>query len=531
MADKTKPEDSPAFYKSLFENMLDGLAYGQMIFDEQGNPVDYIYLQVNKNVEKLLGVKDIAGKRVTEVIPGIEASNPGWIETHGRVALTGKPERFETYIKPLSVWLSISLFSTKKTFFVSIFQNITNQKRIEKNLEDARIAAQNVLEDLSVEKSRYEDLAKDLEKFKLALDSASDNVIITDPEGIVIYVNKSVEAVTGYRPEEAIGKKSGALWKAPMPLAYYQKMWETIKTQKKVFTSEIQNKRKNGSIYTAEISISPIINKDGEVEFFVSIERDITKEKEIDQAKDEFMSLASHQLRTPPSIIGWYAETLQSGDLGPMNEKQAEYVSEIYKANQRMVATINSLLNISRIEMGTFSITPKEIDVKSIIDETLKELMSRFHRGAEVKKDYDPNMGSFNADPEIMAIIVDNLLSNAFKYSPSNNVKIDIAIKKENDFLVLSVKDYGIVIPPKDQNKIFIKLFRADNAVTASPDGTGLGLYMIKKIIVDGLGGKIWFDSEENKGTTFYVSFPVSGMKEKSGTSKLIWTSSSPPVL
>ena len=246
----------------------------------------------------------------------------------------------------------------------------------------------------------------------------------------------------------------------------------------------------------------------------VEVFRDISKEKEIDKIKSEFMSLASHQLRTPPSIIGWYAEVLQSGDLGPLNEKQSDYVKEIYKANQRMIAIINSLLNVSRIEAGTFSISPKNIEIKEIIDETVKELESRFNRTTELKKEYDPSLSAFQADPNIFQIIIDNLLSNAFKYTPPQNTKIEVAAKMEDDSLVLSVKDNGVGIPLKDRDRVFEKLFRADNAVSANPDGTGLGLYMIKKIIVNGLGGKIWFDSEEGKGSTFYVSIPSSGMKE-----------------
>jgi signal transduction histidine kinase len=186
-----------------------------------------------------------------------------------------------------------------------------------------------------------------------------------------------------------------------------------------------------------------------------------------------------------------------------------------------MIAVINSLLNISRIEMGTFAISPREIDIKSIIDETLKELASRFNRKIEVIKNYDPHLGLPKVDPNILQIIIDNLLSNSFKYSPPENTKIEIVAKIDNNSLLLSVKDNGIGIPLKDQSRVFEKLFRADNAVSVNPDGTGLGLYMIKKIIVDGLGGKIWFDSEENKGATFYLSLPASGMKEKTGTTVL----------
>lgn len=476
--------------------MLDGLAYGQVIYDERGEAIDYIYLQVNKNFEKLTGLKDVIGKKVTEVVTDIGTSNPDWIPAHGRVATTGKPERFEEYIAPLSKWFFISLYSTQKGFFISVFQNITERKQMEKNMED----------------------------FKLALDNISDNVIITDPEGVVVYVNKAVEKATGYKPDEVIGKKSGALWKTPMPLAYYQNMWNVIKAQKKVFVGEIQNRRKNGELYTAIISISPVLDAKSDVEFFVSIERDVTKEREVERAKNEFLSLASHQLRTPPSIIGWYTEMLQSGELGPINEKQADYLKEIYAANKRMIAIINSLLNISRIEMGTFAISPKEIDLKAIVDETAKELSSQFKRTIIMKADYDPSIKSFKADPNIIQIVIDNLLSNAFKYSPPENTTIEITARVENDFFFLSVKDNGIGIPAKDQARVFEKLFRADNAISANPDGTGLGLYMIKKVIVDGLGGKIWFASDENNGTTFSVSLPISSMNEKTGTTALSQT-------
>jgi signal transduction histidine kinase len=248
-----------------------------------------------------------------------------------------------------------------------------------------------------------------------------------------------------------------------MPAEYYQIMWDIIKRQKKVFVGEIQNKRRNGELYTAALSISPLLDKNGDVMFFVGVERDITKEKEIDRAKSEFVSLASHQLRTPPSIIGWYTETLQSGDLGPINEKQADYLAEIYRANQRMIAVINSLLNISRIEMNSFSMSPRETDVTGIIDETIRELNVRFNRTITIRKHYDPALGFFNVDPNIAEIIVENLLSNSFKYTPPENAEIEITAKRDHDALFLSVQDNGIGILPKDEGQIFEKLFRADN--------------------------------------------------------------------
>jgi PAS domain S-box-containing protein len=641
-------------YKSFFENAFDGLAYCQVVFDAQKHPIDFIYKVVNKNFEKLTGLKGIAGKRVAELAPETAQFNKELFEMYGRVSSLKKPERVKTYLGKLSRWFLISMYVPQNGFFMVALEDVTDQKQRDKDLSDARMAAQNVFEDLSAEETKYEATASNLEKFKLALDNISDNVIITNPEGIVVYANEAVQKVTGYTPEEVIGKKSGALWKTPMPLPYYQKLWDTIKNQKKTFVGEIQNRRKNGEIYTATINISPILGANGTIDFFMSVERDITeeltakkkltdakatdeailfgigdglvvtdrdgkiimtnhafeemlgwktseaigkqatdilkrfddagniipfkervltqvlagekiatpitnhsyfkrkngtqfpvrivvtpvfidnaivgavevfqditKEREVDRAKSEFISLASHQLRTPPSIIGWYTETLQSGDLGPINEKQAGYLAEIYRANQRMVAIINSLLNISRIEMNTFAISPKAIDIKEIINETVRELESRFHRKIELTMNYNPQIGLFEADPNIMQIIIDNLLSNSFKYSPPENTKIEITVSMEKGSLLLSVKDNGIGIPGKDQGRVFEKLFRADNAIVTNPDGTGLGLYMIKKIVVDGLNGTTWFDSKENNGSTFYVSIPSSGMKEKKGATTL----------
>jgi PAS domain S-box-containing protein len=396
-----------------------------------------------------------------------------------------------------------------------------------KDYGDQNKAILNILEDVEKEKINAENLANDLEKFKLAVDNASDQVVITDAEGIVIYGNNAVEKITGFKPEEAVGKKAAILWKYPMPVEYYKNLWDVIKNQKKVFNGEIQNKRKNGEIYTALISISSVLDKNDNIIYFVAIERDITKEKEVDKAKTEFVSLASHQLRTPLSAINWYTEMLLAGDAGSINEEQKKYLEEIAIGNKRMVDLVDDLLNVSRLDMGTFAVDLKPIKIFDLVKSVLienKPLILEKKLVVEELYGEESDM-EFLADEKLLRIIFQNLISNAVKYTPSEG-KIKVNISKFNfnndqdlggeeikeESLIFSVTDSGMGIPKNQHNKIFSKLFRADNAKESETEGTGLGLYVIKSI-VNQSGGLVWFKSEENKGSTFYVAFPFSGMR------------------
>ncbi len=402
-----------------------------------------------------------------------------------------------------------------------------------KELEDQKSAILNILEDVEKEKDNVEKAARELEKFKLAVDNASDHVIITDPEGVVIYGNKSVERITGFKSEEVVGKKAGSLWKMPMPTEYYKNLWDIIKFKKEIFIGEIQNKRKNGDLYIANISISPVLDNKNNVIYFVAIEHDITKEKEIDKAKTEFVSLASHQLRTPLSAINWYTEMLLAEDAGKINEEQKKYLNEVAIGNRRMVELVDALLNVSRLDLGTFIIEPEPENVAELARSVLSELGPQIkEKKLKIEEIYKDNLPQdFKADKKLLRMVLQNLLSNAVKYTQAGGeVKINISIlgkdesfgdkKITEESLAFSVSDSGMGIPLNQQEKIFSKLFRADNARESETEGTGLGLYIIRSII-DQSGGDVWFKSEEGKGTTFYVTFPSSGMKKKEGTKKL----------
>ncbi len=398
-------------------------------------------------------------------------------------------------------------------------------QRIEE-LSDVRKAMTNLLSDLVKEQEELiavkmsEDiLVKDLEKFKLAVDNVYDGIVITDPNAIVLYANEAMERLTGFSIEEILGKKSGTLWKKPMSLEYYQKMWDIIKIQKKSFIGEIENRRKDDGIYAVSMSISPILDKNGEIEFFVEVQHDISKEKEIDKAKTEFVSLASHQLRTPLSTINWYAEMLLSGDVGVLSDGQQKYLEEVYRSNQRMVTLVNALLNVSRLELGTFMVEPEHLDAIELVRSVLGEHAPQIQeKKIIVSTNFDSHTLMIHADPKLLRMVVQNIISNAVKYTPVAG-KISVALSSEHG-LLFKVSDTGFGIPKHQQEHVFEKLFRADNVREKDTEGTGLGLYIVKSIL-DYSGGKVWFESVENKGSTFYVSLPLEGMKKKEGTKTL----------
>ena len=199
----TKVSASHTLREALFDNTLDGLACCQMIFDTHGNPIDFRYIEVNNNFEELTGLKGVVGKKITELIPEIAISNPELFQMYGRTSLTGRAERFETYIAGLSRWFLISVYRPKKNFLVSIFQDITDRKQVEKNLEDAKVAARNVLEDLSLEKAKVE-MARAKEEAILL--SIGDGLLATDEKGNITLINKTAEKLLDKRRAEVVGK-------------------------------------------------------------------------------------------------------------------------------------------------------------------------------------------------------------------------------------------------------------------------------------------------------------------------------------
>lgn len=363
---------------------------------------------------------------------------------------------------------------------------------------------------------------KELEKFKLAVAGASDHIVITDPEGIILYANKGVEEITGFTNKEVLHKKAGTkkLWGGLMSKTFYQNFWREIKIKKKPFAGEVLNKRKNGERYYANLKVSPILNEEKEVLFFVGIERDITKEREVDRMKTEFISLVSHQLKTPLTAIRWYIELMEADTENKLNKTQKANLNMVSEANKRMISLVNGLLNISRIESGRIIIDPRETDLMKLVENLLKELEEKLKaKNQKLKFTHTNNLSNVWTDPDLLSNVYTNLLTNAIKYSPVDSM-IELSIKRMGNTLVSRVKDHGYGIPKAEQDKVFEKFYRGSNIVKTVVDGNGLGLYLVKQI-VETMKGEISFKSEEKKGTTFRVELPLKGLEKKAGEVKL----------
>ena len=266
------------------------------------------------------------------------------------------------------------------------------------------------------------------------------------------------------------------------------------------------------------------------------VTQDVSKHRELYRAKTDFVALASHQLRTPLSIVKWYVDFLLCGDAGELAPDQKRYLEQVYKSNERLIELVNALLDVSRIDVGTFSIEPEPIDIIPLAKAALAKHQPEIaEKGIKLDAQLS-DLPIINADPRLTKIVFANLISNAVKYTPPGG-RIQFVIKKTDKDILIKISDSGVGIPRADQTKVFTKLFRAENAKRMESIGTGLGLYIVKAV-VEKSGGKIWFQSpaldllvenesktlsfdQNSLGTTFNITIPLRGMKAKAGTKKL----------
>jgi PAS domain S-box-containing protein len=368
-------------------------------------------------------------------------------------------------------------------------------------------------EDISSEKNTEKLLAEEKAKLEASMLSIGYGLVLTDKKGEITMVNDSFTKMLNWSSADVMGRKLleviPMLGKDKQEVPIFKKLIEdAILNKVKIAANsheEIYYVRKDGTLFPVYITVSPILYK-GESIGAVEVFRDITKEKEIEEAKTEFLSLASHQLRTPLSVINWYLELINNIKTTNLTVEQHKYLSEVSRASHSMVDLVNALLNISRFDLGTFKFEMECIKPAEIVEGVLKELNHSIeNKNLEIKIDVAKDL-SFISDASIFKIILQNLISNAVKYTKDSTV-VSIKIGAINDKISIQVTDQGYGIPEDQKNCIFTKMFRARNIKDKVSEGTGVGLYLVKKVI-ESLKGEITFESKEDVGTTFSVNLP-----------------------
>jgi PAS domain S-box-containing protein len=376
-------------------------------------------------------------------------------------------------------------------------------------------AVQVIIHDIS-ERKRTQDKIKQLSQ---AVEQSPVAIVITNKMGFIEYVNPKFIETTGYSLDEILGKNPRILKSRHTYTNEYKQLWETITSGNEWF-GEFHNKKKDGTLYWESASISPILNAQGITTHYIAIKEDITERKliekqlikakekaeESDRLKLAFLANMSHEIRTPMNGILGFTELLK--EQGLSSDVQQEYIKIIRKSGKRMLNIINDIISISKVESGQIEVTLSETNVNEQI-----EYLQTFFKPEAVQK----NIALFltkeltskdtfiKTDKEKVYAILTNLIKNALKFT--NEGSIEFGCEKKGNYLEFFVKDTGLGISDSHKIIIFERFRQANDTVSRTHEGSGLGL-AISKAYVEMLGGKLWVESEEGKGSTFYFTIP-----------------------
>ncbi|GEM_PF-1017458 len=361
--------------------------------------------------------------------------------------------------------------------------------------------------ELALAKNRIEE---EKNRIEAILVSIADGVFVIGLDKKLILMNPSVERISGFNQNDCLDKVYNQVFKflreedKKENNGFIEQALET--GQLSVMANHTFLVRKDNSEMPVACSAAAIKNERGLTIGGVVVFRDITKEREMDRIKSEFVSLASHQLRTPVTIIKWGVEALLKQVEKKMNKSELEQMERIYRGSDRMIELVNDLLNVSRLESGRLVFKKEKVQFEELVGKVIDEYQPYLEKKKAklvFEKPRKP-LPQIEVDPEKIRQVIIILLDNALKYSPEGK-EIKLTLGEREGEIVYSVQDQGVGIPQKQQEKIFTRFFRAEN-VSQKP-GTGLGLYLAKGL-VEAHNGKIWFESEENKGTTFFFTLP-----------------------
>lgn len=348
-----------------------------------------------------------------------------------------------------------------------------------------------------------------LEKEKLltVIDYFTDGILIFNKANELSLINPQAEQIFGVEKRKVMGLLI-------LKLSRFPKFKPLVSLLGGGIDEVLKRELKIKENLILEVTSTTIMDQEERIGNLVVL-HDITREKLVEKMKTEFVTLAAHQLRTPTSGIKWSLRMLLDGDSGEIPEKQKEVIRKAYQSNDKVIALINDLLNVSKIEEGKLLSKMALVDINEVVQsaiDTIKEESEKKNLKIEFKKTKE-KLPRAMVDVKKMEMAISNLLDNAARYTMAGG-KISIftkVIEKKNSKekeIEIEIKDTGLGIPEYQQKEIFSKFFRGENVIKVETEGTGLGLY-ISKNIIEAHGGRIWFESAEGQGTTFYIALPV----------------------
>lgn len=499
-------------YRLLYSAMDQGLALHEIITDENGKPIDYVFLDINDSYTRLLGVtREMSiGKRIREVMPKVEEY---WIDIFGKVALTGEPNYYENYLETTGKYYSTYSYSPKKNQFAVLVNDITERKLAEAEFR------------LAKEKAEESE-----NKYRKMVENMNSGVAIYQPindgkDFKFIDFNKAAERITNTTVNDVAGNTLLSQFpnmdKSPLFMAL-QNVYQLGKDihippffykdkQREGWRENYIYKLPSGEIVAIFDDVTERINAQIKLQ---NQNFELSKAKEKAEASDRiktaFLQNMSHEIRTPMNSIMGFASLLpEEEDKNFINN----YSEIIYKNAEQLVHVIDDIVVYSQLQNKQFTFIPKEFDANILIqDIKLSFNLPEYQKGVTLQVKVPVNNPVIiYSDYDKIRQVFTNLIANAFKYTNEGTIAFGIDTK-ENELLFF-VKDTGIGIPKLEANKIFDRFYRASNVNKSAINGTGLGLSIVKELI-ELLGGKIWVESNTDGelseiGSTFYFTLPI----------------------
>ena len=342
--------------------------------------------------------------------------------------------------------------------------------------------------------------------------SIGEGAIATDVDGKISRVNQVALGLLGFERKDLIGN-----W-LPSTIIVTDESGRLVPTIErpitrtflsgKAISAHCYYRKKDYSLLPVAVTVSPVL-LDGRPVGAIEVFRDITEELEIDRMKSEFISLASHQLRTPATAVKTYVALLKDGFAGDLNESQKRFAEMAYDSNERQLQIINDLLVVARTESQSLTLKKDRVDLRVLVKEVLGQQKNVIKKRRQSLRVNLPDRALHHeVDPSFFRMVIDNLLSNASKYTPEGG-QISLELVRRKGRVDLIVSDTGVGIEPGDINRLFQKFTRIDNPLSSRVGGSGIGLYLLKQI-VDLHGGDVDVESAPGKGTSFTIKLPKS---------------------